>query len=213
MWLVYIHIIIYCAAVSSISGEYVRDWNTRKVEQVEKLSLLPGQEFTYRNFDPPLHLREDGAPFMAVAVVDSASWVALALNSFVSIAKYHSINGITVMTEDDGQLEKIFKRLGIYAYNANSTIKTFPPDFGVDKRLPNWSWGEIIFMRFNLWFEAFRRKVGFCSLDLDVTYSQNVLFPKVNGKYVDIAMQGHVINKDPAQKNSHCKCSTYVDMC
>jgi hypothetical protein len=192
------------------SARYARDWNLRSASIIpkEELSLLPNREFPYNNFDPPLFLREDDAPFMAVAVLDSYHWISLALNSLVSLAKFHSINGVTVMTEGNEELEKIFRRLGIYAYNANDTISTFPEDFSIHNRLPNWSWGEIIFMRYNLWFEAFRRRVGFCSLDLDVTYNQDVLFSKNGGEsFSDVTMQGNVLPADRYHKHKTCKTS------
>ena len=88
------------------------------------------------------------------------------------------------------EIANIFRRLGFYAYDAGDLVTTFPPDFQPAKIL-SWSWNEIIFLRFNLWMEAFKRNIGFCSLDLDVTYNQNVFFgPEKDGTYSDISMQG-----------------------
>ena len=203
--------------------EYMRDWGARKVNAISELAMIPDTEFTHANFDPPIHVRGDGAAFLSIAIVDSDAWINLALNSFVSLARFQSINGVTVVTLDDnGQIEMVFKKLGIYAYNANPTIAKFPEDFRKDKALPNWSWGAVIFLRFNLWIEAFRRGVGMCNLDVDVTYNRDFLFGANSrheshvvhdadiaagndvAEYLDIVMQGRQVPMKPLMKTNEC---------
>ena len=100
-------------------------------------------------------MRGDGALFLSVTLVDSEAWIGMALNSFISYAKLNNVSGLTIMTMNDERLGSVFRRLGLFTYDAKATIATFPEDFRLEKPLPSWSWGAIIFLRFNAWFEAF----------------------------------------------------------
>lgn len=172
-------------------GATIRDWNQRSVESITKFSMVPdGVAYTIPDFNPLLFKRDDGAPFLSVALVDNPDWINLALNCFLSMKQFLDLKSVTILTVNNPEIKAIFERLGFYVYDVGELSKTFPPEFHADVPLPNWSWGEIIFTRFNMWVEAFRRHVGFCSLDLDVAFTQNVLFAKIDGVYADISMQG-----------------------
>lgn len=173
------------------AGPVTHVWNNRSISPIGELALLKNQEFAHISFDPPLEIRQDGSLFLSVALVDSESWINLALNSFVSLASHHNISGLTVMTMNDKRLASVFTRLGLYAYDASSTIEGFPEVFRLKNPLTSWSWGAVIFLRFNAWFEAFRRGIGFCFIDTDVTYNRELFFVRDrNGKFVDISTQG-----------------------
>ena len=196
----------YFLVRGALASKGTFNWNNREIAPLQQLALIEGRELPYTDFDPPIGYRGDGAPFISVAVIDNPKWISMALNSFISLAKYHNLKSITIMTVGNEDLKKVFQRLGLYAYNAAPTIATFPPDFQLDKHLPYWSWGEIIFMRFNVWFEAFRRGIGYCSLDMDVTYSQDVLYGAFEGDYFDVTMQGEQVPPmPPFAKDDNCK--------
>lgn len=191
------------------SDPVVHVWNNRTVLPIGELAIVHGQQFPHIDFDPPLNVRKDGSLFLSVTVVDNDAWINIALNSFVSLAKYHNISGLTIMTMNDARLGSVFKRLGLFTYDAKATIAQFPPDFRLEKALPTWSWGAIIFLRFNAWFEAFRRGIGFCSIDTDVTYNQDVLYMKNNNHdFADISTQGRLEKKVPGVNNA-CKAVIY----
>ncbi len=96
----------------------VHAWNERAVLPIKELELIHRCEFPHKNFDPPLIVREDGALFLSVALVDSEAWINLALKSFVTYAKHQNISSLTVMTLSDTRLETISKRLGLFTYDA-----------------------------------------------------------------------------------------------
>lgn len=171
----------------------------------KELSILSdGIGYSFPGFDPPLYVRGDGKKFLCIAFVDGANWIDLALNNFISMAKANmTTKSITIITLSD-QIVDIFTRLGFYAYNAAPAIAQYPPDFQPSKRYPHWSWGEIIFMRFNFWIESFRRELGFCSLDLDVVYDDNVLFGGDREGFADITMHGYSVSAAPREPNK-CK--------
>jgi hypothetical protein len=194
---------------ANVSPSIVKEWNTRQLSPVSQLALVPGNEFPFLEFNPPLLRRGDGATFVSVALVEHPEWIGLALNSLVSLSRFANVRGVTVMTVGDPNLADIFNRVGLYTYNANTIVGTFPADFLPDKHIPNWSWGEIIFLRFNLWIESFRRGIGFCSLDLDVTYNKNVIFPTINGKFADISMQGKPWNPAVVPKSYSAREENY----
>jgi hypothetical protein len=180
-------------------------WNSHAVQSISKFSMVPdGVEYKLKKFNPPIFERGDGAPFLTVALVDDADWISLALNSFITLKKYQDPKTITIVTVDDMELTSIFRRLGFYVYDAGPVVKTYPKPFRGNIALPFWSWGEIIFTRFNMWVEAFRREIGFCSLDLDVTYAHNALYGKINGTYADISMQGNPFAPDPVLGKPGC---------
>lgn len=176
---------------NSIAAPVMHVWNDREVLPIRELALIHKHEYTHRNFDPPLNVRDDGALFLSVAMVDSEAWINLALNSFVTFAKYQNISGLTIMTTGDDRLGAVFRKLGLFTYDAKATVASYPPEFRLEHPLPSWSWGAIIFLRYNAWFEAFRRGIGFCLVDTDVTFNKDVFFARdKNGHYVDIAIQG-----------------------
>ena len=206
MGIIFIIVLLISASGNKVQQNVQYNWNQRQLAPISALALIKGREYPYKNFDPPLFIREDGAPFISVAVIDNPVWITMAVNNLVSTARYQNLSGITIMTVGtySNKIASVFKRLGLYTYNANPTIDTFPPDFKPDKHLPHWSWGEIIFMKINLWFEAFRRGIGFCSLDLDVSYNTDVFGTKFERGYPDIIMQGELIPKGSVP-NNECK--------
>lgn len=191
----------------------VYTWKNRTILPINELAIINGQEFPNIDFAPPLMVRKDGSLFLTVTVVDNDAWINIALNSFVSLAKLHNVSGLTIMTMNDRRLATIFRKLGLYAYDATSTISTFPADFNPEQSVASWSWGAIIFLRFNAWIEAFRRGIGFCSIDTDVTYNREVLFVRHRDQqYADITTQGHIKKVNPKSKNK-CKLTAVQDFC
>ena len=188
---------------------HTRDWNEREI--ITNLSLVEGKVFPFENFNPFIARREDGSDFVSVALVDHPGWIGMALNSFFSLIKFQSRHSITILTVNNPEIANIFRRLGFYAYDAGDLVTTFPPDFQPAKIL-SWSWNEIIFLRFNLWMEAFKRNIGFCSLDLDVTYNQNVFFgpeKEKDGTYSDISIQGMQLPLDHGKEEAvPCKATS-----
>lgn len=204
--------LLYLSLAYVESAPVVHDWNSREVLPIKDLAVIHGHEFPHNNFDPPLIVRDDGAQFLSVAMVDSEAWINLALNSFVTFAKHQNISGLTIMTTGaDDRLASIFRRLGLFTYDARATVASYPPEFRLEHPLPSWSWGSIIFLRYNAWFEAFRRGIGFCLVDTDVTFNKDVFFARdKNGHFADISIQGDLAAITP--KAGHkCKCPLLRD--
>jgi hypothetical protein len=198
----------YIVQVQAMTKEVVYEWNNRNLLPISKLSLEKNKEYPNILFNPPLAVRGDGKRFLLVSVVDGEEWINIAINSLASLARYTNVSAVTVMTTNNHKVGEIFRRLGLYVYDAKDTIATFPPDFRLEHPLPSWSWGSIIFLRFNTWFEAFRRGVGFCSLDTDVTYNKIVLFAKNrDNSFSDISIQGRVAS---AVKNAENICKHLI---
>lgn len=180
-------------------------WNSDKPLPISELSVFKKKEFAFNSLAMPVAKRGDGSPFVTVVLVDSPIWIGLALNMLVSMAKFVDLKYFTVMTAGREPVDIIFKRLGLYTYNANSTIAKFPPEFRSSENVSNWSWGEVIFLRYNLMIEAYRRKLGICMVDLDITVKNDVFWKSVDGKFFDIVVQGEQLSANNTLSESKCK--------
>ena len=201
-------IVVLCLVLLTCSNDFVncgKSWNSDKPLPISELSVIKNKEFTFHSLAMPVSKRGDGSPFVTVVIIDSPLWIGLALNMLVSIARFLDLKTITVMTAGREPIDIIFKRLGLYTYNANSTIDKFPPDFRSSKHVSSWSWGEIIFLRYNLMIEAFRRRLGICMLDVDVTINDNIFGKSVGGKFFDIVVQGDRFPANTSLPGNKCK--------
>jgi hypothetical protein len=185
---------------TTIQPLIVQNWNDRPVKPIEELCTYKKvdcqDEFVIHGFNPHLRVRGDGSAFLIVAVVEDTSWLLLTLNMLVSRAKFHDLKGVTITTEDS-TVENVFRRLGFYVYRTEESTKQFPASFNRKINTTEWSWGSLLFMKHNMWIEAFRRGVGFCSLDCDTTFVQDVLFDPG----VDITMEGLQVKKHHSRTN------------
>lgn len=181
-----------------------RRWNSDHLFPISQLSLIKDKEFAFDSLEMPIARRTDGSLFVFAVLIDNPLWIGLALNSLVSISKFVDLRAITVMTIGSEPIDTIFKRLGLYTYNASSSTDKFPQDFRPAKQL-TWSWGEIIFLRYNLMIEAFRRKLGLCVFDLDTTFNDDIFGKNEDGKFFDIVTQGDRLPTNKNLSGNECK--------
>ena len=95
---------------------------------------IPNVTIPWPLFDPPVHTRSDGAPFVVHGNVGSCDWIPLLLNSLLSLRR-HGIHNITVLSEKPC-ITHLLHTLGYYAYNPwPTTVRNSEPYYAWPRAL------------------------------------------------------------------------------